>query len=462
MVAAVPFDWQAHDTYFVVAHLHYVLIGGMVFPMCAALYYWAPTLSGRKLSDHLGYSACALMFVGINVAFFPMHISGLLGMPRRVYTYGEGLGWESWNLTSTVGAFILAAGFLLIAIDLFLHLRIAGKVKGNPWDAATLEWLPLDNYATRSIPRITSAEPLWDNPKLAEEVESGQHFLPGSATGLRETIVTEPLTARPQYILVLPGPSWKPLLAGVGTALFFLALTVKLMWPAIVFGGFTLATIITWAWSTDRYADRPSVDIGAGMRLPVGETGPSSHGWWAMVVLLLVSGTIYANLLFAYFFIWTTNPGTPWPPSAASLPPASYPVVASALWISAAVLIAWSGRGGERKGWPGNARVAIGVPAAAAATCGAFAVDLYGLLESGSSPSAHAYDATVYAIVAWQGLHAAVLLLMLFFVLARRWAGLLDARRRMSYETVRLFGYYTVAQGLTAIAIFNLFPRLVA
>jgi cytochrome c oxidase subunit I+III len=131
MLAVVPFDWQAHDSYFVVAHLHYVLIGGMVFPLFAAFYYWAPTVSGRPLSERLGRWACGLMFVGFNVAFFPMHITGLLGMPRRVYTYPEGLGWDGMNLASTLGAFILAAGILLVLIDIALHVRISGKVNAN-------------------------------------------------------------------------------------------------------------------------------------------------------------------------------------------------------------------------------------------------------------------------------------------------------------------------------------------
>ena len=108
MVALVPFDWQVHDTYFVVAHLHYVLIGGMLFPMFAAAYYWMPVISGRKLI--LGRPMFWLMFLGFHIAFFPMHFTGLLGMPRRVYTYPEGLGWDWLNLTSTVGAFVFASG----------------------------------------------------------------------------------------------------------------------------------------------------------------------------------------------------------------------------------------------------------------------------------------------------------------------------------------------------------------
>ncbi len=166
MLAVVPFDWQAHDTYFVVAHLHYVLIGGMVFPLFAGLYYWAPLVSGKALSERLGLWACGLMFAGLNVTFLPMHVTGLLGMPRRVHTYAEGLGWEGLNLVSTIGAFVLAAGVLVVLVDMLLHLRVAGKVDANVWGASTLEWLPADDYGVRSIPQIHSREPLWDRPGL--------------------------------------------------------------------------------------------------------------------------------------------------------------------------------------------------------------------------------------------------------------------------------------------------------
>src|SRR5690554_1095603 len=207
MLAFVPFDWQAHDTHFVVAHLHYVLIGGMMFPLFAGLYYWAPFITGKPLSERMGKWACALMFIGVNVTFFPMHVSGLLGMPRRVWTYTDGYGLESFNLLSTIGAFVFALGVLIVLIDLLLHFRPAGKVDANPWNAGTLEWLPQDNYAIRSIPYVTGRDPLWDNPALREEVDAGAHYLPGVTTSYRETIVTSAIDAKPQYLLRLPGPS---------------------------------------------------------------------------------------------------------------------------------------------------------------------------------------------------------------------------------------------------------------
>ena len=141
MVAAVPYDWQVHDTHFVVAHLHYVLIGGMVFPLFAAIYYWTPIVTGRMLSERLGRWAFWLMFVGFNAAFLPMHITGLLGMPRRVYTYSADLGWNTLNLITSVFAFVFAAGILVVLVDFVRHLRSGRQAGSNPWDAPSLEWL---------------------------------------------------------------------------------------------------------------------------------------------------------------------------------------------------------------------------------------------------------------------------------------------------------------------------------
>ena len=136
----MPVDWQLTDTYFVVAHLHYVLIGINVFPVVGAIYFWFPKMTGPDADERLGRWNFWTMFIGFNLGFFPMHISGLLGMPRRIYTYPDGMGWDWLNLITTLGSFLFAVGVLLLLINVVVSRR-SGRIAGhNPWDAPTLEW----------------------------------------------------------------------------------------------------------------------------------------------------------------------------------------------------------------------------------------------------------------------------------------------------------------------------------
>src|SRR5690606_26566079 len=199
MVALVPFDFQAHDTYFVVAHFHYVLVGGVSFPIVAGFYYFFPLVNGKKLSERLGRIAFWLMFIGFNVAFFPMHITSLRGMPRRVSTYPAAMGFDILNLISAVGAFDLAAGLAVFLRAVIRPKRRQPYSERNPWGAGTLEWLsemPGLPWGKRSIPEIDSRYPLWDQPNLMRDVDEGRFYLPDAEEGKRETIVTSTIDAK--------------------------------------------------------------------------------------------------------------------------------------------------------------------------------------------------------------------------------------------------------------------------
>ncbi|MBV9829358.1 MAG: cytochrome c oxidase subunit I [Alphaproteobacteria bacterium] len=243
MVASVPLDTQVHDTYFVVAHFHYVLIGGAVFPLLGAIYYWFPKITGRMMSERLGRSAVGLLFVGFNLTFFPMHLLGLAGMPRRVYTYPAEMGWGGGNLFVSASAVILAAGFLVFFIDAIRSARHGAPAGDNPWDAATLEWAtpsPPPSYNFAFLPVVTCANPLWDE----------RDALP-VATGLRverrELLVTSAAEARPEARESSPRNSIWPLLSAIATS-------VMLIWSifspwAVVWGSIPIGiALIGWFW----------------------------------------------------------------------------------------------------------------------------------------------------------------------------------------------------------------------
>jgi cytochrome c oxidase subunit I+III len=311
MLAAVPFNFQAHDSYFVVAHLHYVLIGGMVFPLFGAAYYWIPHATGKMLSDRLGCWVFWLMFVGFNTAFLPMHVTGLRGMPRRVATYAEGLGWDRLNMLSTIGAFVLAAGIALFCFDFFRHFFKGRSPGWNPWRAPTLEWLypPVaPGYNFRSVPGIRSREPLWDQPELTdrapEDIEGLLHL---SRDSRRETIGSHPVSGEPIQILRLPHPTWIPLIAALFTTLVFAAALAKLYWLCGVGFAGTLLTFAAWGWeSSDTGVTR---DAGGGLRLPVNAVSVHSHTHVAITGTVLVSGALFVSLLFGVLYLWNVQPG---------------------------------------------------------------------------------------------------------------------------------------------------------
>ena len=225
VTAAVPADLQVTDTYFVVAHIHYVLIGINLFAVLGALHVWFPKMTGRFLNETFGKWAFAIVFFGFNLAFLPMHWTGLLGMPRRIYTYPAGLGWETPNLITTVGAFVLAFGILLFLINVFVSLRNGRLAGSNPWDAPSLEWStpsPPPPYNFPVVPRIASRHPLWEsrlgerNPSLriARRVwfwtRARRRLRPPRSTPFRTPSSRCPTTRRPRSSSRSPCPSVSP------------------------------------------------------------------------------------------------------------------------------------------------------------------------------------------------------------------------------------------------------------
>ena len=249
MTASVPVDWQLSATYFVVAHIHYVLIGINVFPVVGAIYYWFPKMTGRLLDERIGRWNFWLMFVGVNLGFFPMHISGLLGMPRRIYTYHSGFGWDTLNLITTIGSFLFAIGVLVLLANLLVSLRHGRAAGANPWDAGTLEWSvpsPPPHYNFAVIPIVASRHPLWE-----DRLEGARHSRIERGFALdagRETIATSVLDGVPDAILKMPEESYAPPLLAVALAIFFSALLARIWWLAAIGLALTAAAILAWLW----------------------------------------------------------------------------------------------------------------------------------------------------------------------------------------------------------------------
>lgn len=247
MVASVPFNRQVHDTYFVVAHFHYVLIGGVVFPVFGGLYYWWPKLTGRLLSERLGRWNFVVMFVGFNMAFFPMHLLGLQGMARRVYTYPAGVGWELGNLVATIGAVLFGAGTLLFLANV-LWARVSGERAGpDPWSAGTLEWLaasPPQTYNFAHLPVVEGRNALWDRRDPER-----QRVVTGLRTDRREVLTTTVVDAAPEGVIVLPGPTPWPFFMAMGSAVGFVGV-IFTPWAFVV--GFVLAFFGAVGWLIPR------------------------------------------------------------------------------------------------------------------------------------------------------------------------------------------------------------------
>jgi len=268
MTAAVPLDFQLNETYFVVAHLHYVLLGINVFPVVGGIYYWFPKFFGRMLNETLGKWSFWVMFIGFNAGFFPMHIAGLLGMPRRVYTYAPNMGWNTVNLIMSVGAFVFAFGILLFLVNVLASLRRGAPAAENPWAAPTLEWAmpsppPAYNFAV--IPIIASRHPLWEDWLTEGEgrssLETGYLLMEG-----RETLGTTPLEARPDIILKMPEDSYAPFFLGLSGSLIFAGLLLHAWGFAGLMAAAAGLALIAWLWPSRALAQRvPAIKPDKGV-----------------------------------------------------------------------------------------------------------------------------------------------------------------------------------------------------
>ncbi|HEU5103655.1 MAG TPA: cytochrome c oxidase subunit I [Roseiflexaceae bacterium] len=461
MVASAPFDWQVHDSYFVVAHFHYVLIGGVVFPIFAAIYFWAPKFVGRLLDERLGQLNFWLLFVGFNVTFFPMHITGLLGMPRRVYTYPTGLGWEVFNLISTIGAFIVALGILVFLANFIWSLRHGATAGDNPWGADTLEWAtnsPPPQYGFRRLPIVRSRNPLWDQENLRAGEERTVKLLDALAQWprrYRSQIVTSTLDAVPEEVFRVPGPSLWPLILSLGVTGLSVAFIFDSLLGTVVSTIVSVVALIGWHWPDDLEMAGDTAEEDAFEQthnIPVLIRGSAIIARWAMLLAIMTLGIALATLLFCYFYLRLVAPQ--WPPGGITPPSLLLPGIETALLIAGAVPLAWAarsmrqGRGDQFKaGLTGGLVLYVGA-------IGLAVVD-FGQI---SDVQTHAYGSLFFVIV---GFHLLVVVAGLVMnVIARAWTWRLNygARYRQRIENLALYGYYVAIEAALIFVTLYLSP----
>ncbi|WP_417309281.1 cytochrome c oxidase subunit I [Devosia sp.] len=312
MLAMVPFNTQAHDSYFVVAHLHYVLVGGFVFPMLAALYYWLPHFTGRSSVYRLSVPAFWLILIGFNLTFFLMHLTGLMGMPRRISSYPSNWGWDWLNLLSSFGGFIMTMGFALVLIDIIMQFRFGRRTRRNIWQARTLEWAmptPPPAYNFAALPTVTTRADDLDPGKLGAALSGGDGYLGFARAGRQETLGVDMMSGEPDQVIILPRSTFLPLWTALATGVFFLGLLFKVYWIVPLAAVAVVILFLVWPRSLGAKSDIGPIDIGQGAAVPADVEVKNNVTWWASIAALAADGTLYASLLFGALYLAIAAPG---------------------------------------------------------------------------------------------------------------------------------------------------------
>jgi cytochrome c oxidase subunit I+III len=452
MVAIVPFNWQVHDTHFVVAHLHYVLVGGFVFPMLAAAYYWLPHVTGRVPRLSLGIPAFWLIFIGFNLTFLIMHATGLIGMTRRIYTYDSSTGWEWMNLVSSIGSFVMAIGFALFTVDVLLQLRFSKRAERNPWGAGTLEWtmaMPPPSYNFGSIPAVDGRSPLKDAADLPVALARGDGYLGFVTEGRLETLGVETTSGRVEQVVRLPGPTYLPLISGLATAAFFLGVLFQFYTAAIAGFVATIGTLLLWTRNWGDLADRGPLPIGRGEHVPSQYESDTPPSLWAMRVGLFGNAAAYGSLAYGALYLAIVAPN--WPPPLVTRPSVLLSVLAAAAIVAAAIAA-----------WRSASEAALQRPRArelwllAGATAHAIAfIAMLALMMRVPAPTGHAYGAVTMVLLGYVALHVLLGAVLAGYGYWRSRAGYVSAVRAYDLRIGRSWHAYAAATGLLSLLLLH-------
>jgi cytochrome c oxidase subunit I+III len=462
MVASPVFDWQVHDTYFVVAHFHYVIIGGVILPIFAGLYHWLPKITGRLLNESLGRTCFWLFFIGANLTFFPMHQLGFDGMPRRVYTYLPEQGLGDLNFLATVGAFLMGAGVLVFLIDVGLAQWKGLPAGPNPWGGGTLEWTtssPPAQYNFMHPPVIRTRYPLWQQVSTEphpERVPAGWRSFTDALKGERATYLTSVLEARPVGRAFLPAPTLLPFWLAIAVTIIFASFlpivgfdTELMLIPVGVVLLYILAVV--WNWPEHPYArEDTTTDRESPGTLPHLTTGHTSTLWWGMIWLIVIEAVVLGSLMFSYYYLRISVPSWPpddpqlpaWPPEGIPDPPLILPAIAGAFLVASVVpmyLGVRAIRGGDRGG------LLFGVIGATVLALGSLIVSAIHYLDRPFSWTENAYTSIVGTMSGHHVLHVVALVLIAFPVILLAWRGYYDERRFGGIQAIAMYWYFVVA-----------------
>jgi cytochrome c oxidase subunit I+III len=467
MLASVPVNLQVHDTYFVVAHFHYVLIGGWLFPTLGGIYYWYPKFIERMPNERLGQWNFWLLFIGFNLAFFPMHLSGLLGMPRRVYTYEAGMGLEIYNMLSTIGAFIIALSFLVFIYNMLSSARNGEKAPDNPWNADTLEWAvatPMPLYGFRRLPVIQSRHPNWgDNkvvvdPRTEKLLETLEHY----PRDYRAQLVTSAIDAEPEEIYRIAGPSIWPLASALAIGVMTLFLVFSQYWLAAISLLITLFTLVMWHSDSGEFSNpEEEKAFEEEYGVPLRPHGSRAVARWGMLLTVLTLATALITILFSYLYLRLTP--AQWPPDGIPLPEPFAPGAATAILLLSVIPVWLAARAVNRDD---AASVSFGLLAVIVMGALYIGLNLYSYNYLGFDYKTQAFGSIFALLATFQLLCAFVGLLMLaaslfWFVQGARHPGEDRPSRHRSIRDIALYWYYIAAAGLITYLFLYIAPLLI-
>jgi cytochrome c oxidase subunit I len=431
MHSSPPVDLQQTDSYFVVAHLHYVLIGGSLFGIFAGAYYWWPKITGRLLDERLGRVQFWTMFAGFNIAFFPQHFLGVAGMPRRVYTYGADSGWAFWSLVSTVGAFLIGLSVLLFAVNAVRSLRRGALAGGDPWDGRTLEW------------RTSSPPPAHDFDEIPPVYGRDSFWLEkyGDARGRKPA----PLPPRPEpHDVHLPAPSHWPIVIALGIGL---AAVGALTSPGLVLIGVAVLVVGAFAFALEHHQNPAHVSQEGGLGI--------DHRKLAMWVFLGSECFLFGTLIATYMAYKGRSVVGPLPHQILNIPVttlSTFDLLMSSLLMVLALAAVQRGDRAQTRLWlAGTAFFGL-------IFLGFQAYEFTAFVHEGLTLQTNLFGSTFFTLTGFHGGHVTLGVIWLLTLLVLELRGRLGARNAIKVEVAGLYWHFVDVVWIVIFTLVYLVP----